>query len=64
MNAKKFIELLKLMREAQIEYFATRDWRVLQKAKALEKKVDCYLNCYEGVLERQLPEQMTFSFDE
>lgn len=64
MNATQFIELIKLMRETQREYFATRDWRILQKSKALEKKVDCYLTCYEEVLKRQLPAQLTFSFEE
>lgn len=40
MKTKEFIELVKMMRDAQKEYFKTRDRDVLVKSKALEARVD------------------------
>ena len=37
---KDFITTVKAMREAQKEYFRTRDRQVLQRSKELERKVD------------------------
>lgn len=37
---KEIIELVAEMRNAQREYFKTRDYEVLRKSKALEKRVD------------------------
>ena len=39
----EFIELVREMRNAQIEYFKTRDKNVLLKSKELERKVDSFL---------------------
>lgn len=39
----EFIELVREMRNAQIEYFKTRDKHVLQRSKELERKVDSFL---------------------
>ena len=40
---KQFIELVREMRNAQKEYFKTRDKDVLLKSKELERKVDSFL---------------------
>ena len=40
----EFIELVRQMREAQKEYFRTRDKNVLQRSKELERKVDTYIS--------------------
>ena len=40
---KDFITTVKAMREAQKEYFRTRDRQVLQRSKELERKVDTYI---------------------
>lgn len=39
----EFIELVREMRNAQKEYFKTRDKSVLLKSKELERKVDSFL---------------------
>lgn len=39
----EFIELVREMRNAQKEYFKTRDKNVLQRSKELERKVDSFL---------------------
>ena len=41
---KEFIELVREMRNAQEEYFKTRDKNVLQRSKELERKVDSFLS--------------------
>lgn len=38
-----FIELVRQMRNAQKEYFKTRDKSILQQSKELERKVDAYI---------------------
>lgn len=40
---KEFVELVREMRNAQKEYFKTRDKNVLQRSKELERKVDSFL---------------------
>ena len=40
MNAKEFFDLVSQMRQAQREYFKTRNNTVLQQSKDLEKLVD------------------------
>lgn len=40
MNAKEFFDLVSQMRQAQLEYFKTRNNTVLQQSKDLEKLVD------------------------
>jgi hypothetical protein len=37
------IELVTEMREAQVEYFSTRDKEVLMRAKRMENKVDSFI---------------------
>lgn len=43
---RDFITTVKAMREAQKEYFRTRDRQVLQRSKALEKRVDALIAEY------------------
>lgn len=43
---KEIITAVKAMREAQKEYFRTRDKQTLQKSKALEKRVDNMMEEY------------------
>lgn len=45
---KDFITTVKAMREAQKEYFRTRDRQVLQRSKALEKRVDTLIAEYDN----------------
>ena len=45
---KDFITTVKAMREAQKEYFRTRDRQVLQRSKALEKRVDALIAEYDN----------------
>ena len=45
---KDFITTVKDMREAQKEYFRTRDRQVLQRSKALEKRVDAFIAEYDN----------------
>lgn len=45
---KNFITTVKTMREAQKEYFRTRDRQVLQRSKALEKRVDALIAEYDN----------------
>lgn len=42
------ISAVKAMREAQKEYFRTRDRQVLQRSKALEKRVDALIAEYDN----------------
>ena len=39
-DIKKFIDLVKVMRVTQKEYFRTRDKKVLSASKELERQVD------------------------
>ena len=45
---KDFITTVKAMREAQKEYFRTRDRQVLQRSKALEKRLDALIAEYDN----------------
>ena len=40
----EFTELVRDMRNAQKEYFKTRDKNVLQRSKELERRVDTYIS--------------------
>lgn len=42
------IQAVRAMREAQKEYFRTRDINVLRRSKALEKRVDTILAEYDN----------------
>ena len=48
LSMKDFITTVKAMREAQKEYFRTRDRQVLQRSKALEKRVDALIAEYDN----------------
>lgn len=39
MNARTFFEKVSLMRQAQREYFSTKDYNVLRRSKALEAEI-------------------------
>lgn len=45
---KQLLPAVKAMREAQKEYFRTRDRQVLQRSKALEKRVDALIEEYDN----------------
>lgn len=53
----EFIELVRKMRNAQKEYFRTRDKRVLQESKQLECMVD-------AILAQQVDKQQLSLFDD
>lgn len=45
---REIITAVRAMREAQKEYFRTRDVNVLRRSKALEKRVDTLLAEYDN----------------
>lgn len=45
---EQIISAVRAMREAQKEYFRTRDVNVLRRSKALEKRVDTLLAEYDN----------------
>ena len=45
---QQIISAVRAMREAQKEYFRTRDINVLRRSKALEKRVDTLLAEYDN----------------
>lgn len=53
MNAREFFYLVASMRDAQREYFATRDRRVFLKARALENEVDAEVRRVKDITARQ-----------
>lgn len=53
MNAREFFYLVASMRDAQREYFATRDRRIFAKARALENEVDGEIRRVKDVVARQ-----------
>lgn len=48
MIEQQIISAVRAMREAQKEYFRTRDINVLRRSKALEKRVDTLLAEYDN----------------
>ncbi len=48
MIEQQIISAVRAMREAQKEYFRTRDVNVLRRSKALEKRVDVLLAEYDN----------------
>lgn len=46
---EQIISTVKAMREAQREYYRTRDINVLRRSKALEKRVDTLIAEYENI---------------
>lgn len=53
MTAKEFFYLTAQMRQAQREYFRTRDQRDLRRCKALEREVDYEIGRVKHILESQ-----------
>ncbi len=52
MNVEEFITLVREMRDAQKEYFKTRNKIILAKSKDLERKVDKMLSQFQpGMLD-------------
>jgi hypothetical protein len=51
MTTEQFVLLVEEMRQAQVDYFRTRDKDVLVKSKSLEKKVD------KAITEMKSPQQ-------
>lgn len=58
MNIKIFIDLVESMREAQRSYYNTRDFKMLNEAKKLERRVDEAISIYRADLEKQAGVQM------
>ena len=50
MNAEQFFRLTERMRKAQKDYFSTRDKRVLQVSKDLEKQINAEIARVNNVL--------------
>lgn len=55
MNAREFFYLVANMRQAQNEYFRTRDPRVLRACKAIERDVDDEIARVKEIESRQQP---------
>ena len=60
METEKFIDLVRRMREAQKEYFRTRDRKVMLHAMMLENTVDNVISEHINKQKPQQPEQLTF----
>ena len=56
----QFFNLVKAMREAQKEYFASRSLEALRRSKQLERKVDEYIMRGDIYLMNQNKEQTLF----
>lgn len=54
MDAKRFFERVKIMRQFQKEYFKTRSRTALQQSKALEREIDAEIERVNRLLD--LPE--------
>lgn len=63
METTKFISLVEAMRLAQTEYFRTRSYSSLSKAKELERKVDRELPSVKRQENEKLPTQLELTFD-
>lgn len=61
-ETEKFIDLVKRMRQAQKEYFRTRDRRVMQHAICLEGAVDKCIMDYDAY-KKEHPIQMDLFAD-
>jgi len=60
MDTITFIRLVQEMRATQKEYFSTRSYSSLQKAKVLEKKVDTHIVEVIRELTEKTPTQLEF----
>lgn len=63
MKTAQFICLVENMRLAQNEYFQTRTYASLIKAKSLERQVDRELPSVKRQENENLPTQLELSFD-
>lgn len=58
MNPKEFFDKVAEMREAQKEYFRTRNGSTLAKSKALEREIDNEIARAKAIIEkRPMPQQ-------
>lgn len=53
-TTEEFYQMVRTMRDTQIQYFNTRDRRLLIRAKLLEGNVDQMLDEYFGSLPQEL----------
>lgn len=53
MTAREFFEKVAAMRQAQRDYFKTRDKDTLIRSKTLEKEIDDEINRVYGILSNQ-----------
>lgn len=53
MNSREFFYLVSQMRQAQNEYFRTREPKVLRACKAIEREVDDEIARVKDILERR-----------
>lgn len=53
-TTEEFYQMVRTMRDTQIQYFNTRDRRLLIRAKLLEGNVDQMLDEYYGSLPQEL----------
>lgn len=51
MNAREFFYLTASMREAQREYFRTRNQRLLAKCRAIETQLDMEIDRVKAIIE-------------
>lgn len=62
MDKDVFVNLVEELRKTQREFFATRTHAVLQKSKALEKRVDEAIAAYRREQASDGYKQTTFNF--
>lgn len=58
MNAREFFYLVSNMREAQKNYFATRQQNVLRAARKLENEVDAEIARVKDIIAQTGPKQV------
>lgn len=60
MTGKQFLDMVKLMRKAQKEYFKSKSPRWLVEAKRLETMVDNQIEIYDKAFELTQAKQLDF----
>ena len=60
MTGKQFLDMVKLMRKAQKEYFKSRSTRWMVEAKRLERMVDSQIEYFDKAFERTQAKQLDF----
>ena len=63
MNAKEFYDTVKAMREAQKEWFKTKNRVAIVRSKVLEKKIDQEIERVEALMNPQPNENQLKLFD-